>query len=93
MTEEIRLKEGVMYEEVRVVEHYSASILNKVGEGARVLGALRDAGVNLIAFWGYKHGAGRDSVRIHPGRQHHFCRRRKASQAPAAQKYGALHSW
>jgi hypothetical protein len=25
-------------------------ILNKVGEGARVLGALRDAGVNLIAF-------------------------------------------
>jgi hypothetical protein len=57
MTEEIRLTEGVMAEEIRVVEHYSASILNKVGEGARVLGALRDAGVNLIAFWGYKHGA------------------------------------
>ena len=52
MTEEIRLNEGVMAEEIRVVEHYSASILNKVGEGARVLGALRDAGVNLIAFWG-----------------------------------------
>jgi hypothetical protein len=48
MPEEIRLKEGVMAEEVRVVEHYSASILNKVGEGARVLGA----GINLIAFWG-----------------------------------------
>jgi hypothetical protein len=46
-----------MAEEVRVVEHYSASILNKVGEGARVLGALRDAGINLIAFWGYRHGA------------------------------------
>ena len=59
MTEEIRLTEGVMAEEIRVVEHYSASILNKVGEGARVLAALRDAGVNLIAFWGYKHGAGR----------------------------------
>ena len=58
MTEEIRLTEGVMAEEIRVVEHYSASILNKVGEGARVLGALRDGGVNLIAFWGYKHGAG-----------------------------------
>ncbi|MGA8677939.1 MAG: hypothetical protein WA603_21240 [Candidatus Acidiferrales bacterium] len=54
MTEEIRLNEGVMAEEIRVVEHYSASILNKVGEGARVLGALRGAGVNLIAFWGYK---------------------------------------
>ena len=59
MTEEIRLKEGIMAEEVRVVEHYSASIANKVGEGARVLGALRDGGVNLIAFWGYKHGEGR----------------------------------
>ena len=46
MTEEIRLNEGVMAEEIRVVDHYSASILNKVGEGARVLGALRDAGVN-----------------------------------------------
>ena len=34
MTEEIRLTEGVMAEEIRVVEHYSASILNKVGEGA-----------------------------------------------------------
>jgi hypothetical protein len=66
MTEEIRLKEGVMAEEIRVVEHYSASILNKVGEGARVLGALRDAGVNLIAFWGYKHGAGRAQLEFIP---------------------------
>jgi hypothetical protein len=52
------VKQGVMAEEIRVVEHYSASIPNKVGEGARVLGALRDAGVNLLAFWGYKHGPG-----------------------------------
>jgi hypothetical protein len=66
MTEEIRLKEGVMAEEIRVVEHYSASIPNKAGEGARVLGALRDAGVNLIAFWGYKHGAGERSSNLFP---------------------------
>ena len=66
MTEEIRLTEGVMSEEVRVVEHYSASIANRVGEGARVLGALRDAGVNLIAFWGYKHGAGRAQLEFIP---------------------------
>ena len=56
MTEEIRLTESVMAGEIREVEHYSASILNKVGEGARVLGALRDPGVNLIAFWGYQSG-------------------------------------
>ncbi len=54
-----------MAEEIRVVEHYSASILNKV-EGARVLAALRDAGVNLIAFWGYKHGAGRAQLEFIP---------------------------
>ena len=61
MTEEIRLNDGIMAEEIRLVEHYSASIVNNVGEGARVLGALRDAGVNLIAFWGYKHGARRST--------------------------------
>src|SRR6201981_1952510 len=66
MTEELRLKEGVMADAIRVVEHYSASILNKVGEGARVLAALRDAGVNLVAFWGYKHGAGRAELEFIP---------------------------
>jgi hypothetical protein len=60
------LKEGVMADEIRVVEHYSASIPNKVGEGARVLGLLRDAGINLIAFWGYKHGAGRAQLEFIP---------------------------
>ena len=66
MTEDTHLKHGVMAEEIRVVEHYSASILNKVGEGARVLGVLRDAGVNLIAFWGYKHGPGRAQLEFIP---------------------------
>ena len=42
-----------MAEQIRQVDHYSASIPNKVGEGARILEALRNAGVNLIAFWGY----------------------------------------
>jgi hypothetical protein len=66
MTEEIHLNEGVMADDIRVVDHYSASIPNKVGEGARVLGALRDSGVNLIAFWGYKHGAGRAQLEFIP---------------------------
>ena len=47
-----------MANKIRQVEHYSASIPDKAGEGARVLGALRDAGVNLIAFWGYPKGQG-----------------------------------
>jgi hypothetical protein len=53
MTEENRLKEGIMAEEIRVVEHYSASILNKVWEGARVhdgycrLHRLRDSPLTI----------------------------------------------
>jgi hypothetical protein len=60
------VKERVMAEEIRRVEHYSASIPNKVGEGARVLGALREAGVNLIAFWGYPAGRGRALLEFIP---------------------------
>jgi len=45
-----------MADKTRQVEHYTATIPDKVGEGAQVLGALRDAGVNLIAFWGYPSG-------------------------------------
>ncbi|SRR5712692_3285074 len=55
-----------MAETIRQVEHYSAAIANKVGEGARVLGALRNAGVNLIALWGYGRGAGRATLEFIP---------------------------
>jgi hypothetical protein len=55
-----------MAEEIRRVEHYSVSIPNKVGEGARVLGALRDASVNLIAVWGYPRGTGRAQFEFIP---------------------------
>lgn len=55
-----------MAETVRQVEHYSAAIADKVGEGARVLGALRDAGVNLIAFWGYGRSGGRATLEFVP---------------------------
>jgi hypothetical protein len=55
-----------MAEEIRRVEHYSASIPNKLGEGARVLGALREAGVNLTAFWGYPAGKGRAQLEFIP---------------------------
>ncbi len=55
-----------MPDEIRRVEHYSVSIPNKVGEGARVLGALRDAGVNFIAIWGYPRGRGRVQLELIP---------------------------
>ena len=39
-----------MAETIRKVEYYYTTVADKPGEGARVLGALRDAGVNLLAF-------------------------------------------
>ncbi len=46
-----------MADEVSVVSYYMGSIPNKLGEGAKVLNALRDAGVNLIGFLGYPRAA------------------------------------
>lgn len=45
-----------MADRVRKIAHFNASIPNEPGEGARLLGNLRDAGVNLLAFWGYPTG-------------------------------------
>lgn len=55
-----------MADEVRQVEHYSVSIPNRIGEGARVLGALRNAGVNFIAVWGYPRGTGKAQLELIP---------------------------
>lgn len=41
---------------IRRADYFSMNIPNKLGEGARLLGALRDAGVNLLAFTGFPAG-------------------------------------
>jgi len=41
---------------VRKVAYFSMDVPNKPGEGARVLGTLADAGVNLLAFSGFPSG-------------------------------------
>ncbi len=46
-----------MSQSVCKVEYFTAVIPNKAGEGAKVLYALKEAGVNLAAFWGYPLGA------------------------------------
>jgi hypothetical protein len=45
-----------MAETVRKVEYFYIEAPNKPGEGAKVLAALRNAGVNLLAFSGFPHG-------------------------------------
>ncbi len=41
---------------VRKVAYFALDVPNKPGEGARILGALADAGVNLLAFSGFPNG-------------------------------------
>lgn len=35
------------------VTYFSLTVANKPGEGAKILTALKDAGINLLGFWGY----------------------------------------
>jgi hypothetical protein len=45
-----------MMDSVRKVAYFAMDVPNKPGEGARALGALADAGVNLLAFSGFPSG-------------------------------------
>jgi prephenate dehydratase len=42
-----------MADTVSTVIYHTITIANKAGEGAKVLGALKDAGIDLAGLWGY----------------------------------------
>jgi hypothetical protein len=48
-----------MADRVRKVNYCYAKVSARAGQGAAVLGALRDAGVNLLAFSGFPIGGGK----------------------------------
>jgi hypothetical protein len=80
-----------MAETVRQVEHYSASIANKAGEGARVLGALRSAGVNFIALWGYARVGGKATLEFIPENGPAFLAAAKAAKLKPSKQQIAFH--
>jgi hypothetical protein len=41
---------------IRRVDYFAMDVPQKVGEGARVLNLVRDAGLNLLAFTGFPSG-------------------------------------
>ena len=43
---------------IRKVDYYSMKVKNRPGAGAALLGALKAAGVNLLAFTGFPSGGG-----------------------------------
>src|SRR5688572_22807705 len=57
---------------VRKVGYRYVTTPDKPGEGARVLSALRDAGVNLMAFHAFPVGGGRSQLDFVPGDERAF---------------------
>ncbi len=55
-----------MADEIRRLDYFSVVVPNKAGEGARVLGALRDAGVNLTGMWGYQTKPNKAQLELAP---------------------------
>ena len=47
-----------MADTVRTADYFYVMVPDKPGEGARVLGELRSAGVNLVAYSGFPSGRG-----------------------------------
>ncbi len=47
-----------MADTVQRVEYFYVQVPNKPGEGARILGALQEGGINLLAFSGFPEGRG-----------------------------------
>lgn len=47
-----------MADTIRQVDYFYVQVPNKAGEGAKALRALKDAGVNLLAFSGFPEGRG-----------------------------------
>jgi hypothetical protein len=55
-----------MADTVRGVEYYYVTVPDEPGEGQRILSALKDSGVNLLAFLGFPVGGGRSQIDLVP---------------------------
>jgi hypothetical protein len=55
-----------MADTVRSVDYYYVTVPDTPGEGRRILSALKDSGVNLLAFLGFPLGDGRSQLDLVP---------------------------
>lgn len=51
-----------MADKIRRVEYYYVNVPDKPGEGARILGALKEAGVNLLSLTAFPDGKGTTQI-------------------------------
>ncbi|MGH2400268.1 MAG: hypothetical protein ACRDF6_10520, partial [bacterium] len=55
-----------MADTVRGVEYYYVTVPDAPGEGQRILSALKDSGVNLLAYLGFPLGGGQSQIDLVP---------------------------
>jgi hypothetical protein len=59
-------KEVQMADTIRGVEYYYVTVPDAPGESQRILLALKDSGVNLLAFLGFPLGGGQSQIDLVP---------------------------
>jgi hypothetical protein len=55
-----------MAEQIRRCDYYYVTVDDRAGEGARVLGKLKEAGVNLLSFTAFPAGGGKAQLTLIP---------------------------
>jgi hypothetical protein len=55
-----------MADTVRSIEYFYVTVPDTPGEGQRILSALKDSGVNLLAFLGFPLGGGQSQIDLVP---------------------------
>ena len=80
-----------MPDEIRLIDYYYTSVPDKPGEGARILAALQEAGVNLIGVSAFPHGARRSQLDLIPEDSATFAKAARAAGLKlSAKKRGVL---
>lgn len=77
--------------DVQRVKHFSIDIEDEAGSGARVLAALRDNDVDLVALWGYPVAAGKARLEIVPENADRFIAAAKAANLEVGQPTTAFY--
>jgi hypothetical protein len=55
-----------MTDTVRGIEYYNVTVPDAPGEGQRILSALKERGVNLLAYLGFPLGGGQSQIDLVP---------------------------
>ena len=75
-----------MPDDIRRIDYYYMSMPDKPGEGARILAALHEAGVNLIGISAFPHGARRSQLDLIPEDSAAFAKAAKAAGLKLSKK-------